>query len=39
METFAIIGSFFGFVALSKIVLLEKKLKEKGILEKDFTEE
>ena len=39
METFAIIGFIFGLAALSKFFLLEKKLKEKGILEKDFTEE
>ena len=32
METFAIIGFIFGLAALSKIVLLEKKLKEKTTL-------
>ena len=35
MESFAIIGFVFGLAALSKIILLEKKLKEKGVLEQD----
>jgi hypothetical protein len=39
METFGIIGFIFGLAALGKVLLLEKKLKEKGILEQDGTEE
>ena len=35
MEAFAIMGFIFGLAALGKIVLLEKQLKEKGVLEKD----
>jgi len=33
MEALGIIGFVFGIAALSKVVLLEKKLKEKGILD------
>jgi|TARA_B110000977_G_scaffold151648_1_gene192509 hypothetical protein len=39
MESFAIIGFVFGLAALSKIILLEKKLKEKGVLEQDHKKE
>ena len=39
METFGIMGFIFGFAALGKVVLLEKKLKEKGVLEQDDKEE
>ena len=39
METFGIIGFIFGLAALGKVVLLEKKLKEKGVLEQDYKEE
>ena len=35
METFAIMGFIFGLAALGKLLLLEKQLKEKGVLEKD----
>ena len=34
MEAFGIIGFTFSIIALGKIVLLEKQLKESGILEK-----
>ena len=39
METFEIMGFIFGLAALGKVVLLEKKLKEKGVLEQDDKEE
>ena len=39
METFAIMGFIFGLAALGKVLLLEKKLKEKGVLEQDDKEE
>jgi len=39
MESFAIIGFVFGLAALSKIILLEKKLKEKGVLGQDDKKE
>ena len=39
METFGIMGFIFGLAALGKVVLLEKKLKEKGVLEQDYKEE
>jgi hypothetical protein len=39
METFGIIGFIFGLAALGKVVLLEQKLKEKGVLEQDDKEE
>ena len=39
METFGIIGFVFGLAALGKVVLLEIKLKEKGVLEQDDKEE
>ena len=35
METFAIIGFIFGLSALGKVLLLEKQLKESGVLGKD----
>ena len=37
MEAFGIMGFIFGLAALGKIILLEKKLKESGIL-KERTE-
>ena len=37
METMGIMGFIFGLAALGKIILLEKKLKESGIL-KERTE-
>ena len=39
METFAIMGFIFGLAALCKAVLLEKQLKEKGVLEQDDKKE
>jgi len=39
MEALGIIGFIFGLAALGKVVLLEKKLKEKGVLEQDDKEE
>jgi|TARA_B110000196_G_scaffold188193_1_gene161215 hypothetical protein len=38
MEALAIMGFIFGLAALSKILLLEKKLKERGVLEQDKDE-
>ena len=38
METFAIMGFIFGLAALGKLLLLEKQLKEKGVLEQDEDE-
>ena len=35
METFGIIGFIFGLSALGKVLLLEKQLKESGVLDKD----
>jgi|TARA_B100000809_G_scaffold50324_2_gene45375 hypothetical protein len=37
METFGIMGFIFGLAALAKIILLETKLKESGVL-KERTE-
>jgi len=37
MEAFGIMGFIFGLAALGKIILLEKKLKEPGVL-KERTE-
>jgi len=37
METFGIIGFVFGLSALAKIIMLEMKLKESGVL-KEQTE-
>ncbi len=39
METFGIMGFIFGLAALGKVLLLEKQLKEKGVLEQDDKEE
>ena len=39
METFAIIGFIFGLAALGKVLLLEKQLKEKGVLGQGDKEE
>jgi hypothetical protein len=39
METLGIIGFIFGLAALGKVLLLEKQLKEKGVLEQDYKEE
>jgi len=39
METFAIMGFIFGLAALGKLLLLEKQLKEKGVLEQDDKKE
>jgi|TARA_B100002003_G_scaffold196506_1_gene186672 hypothetical protein len=39
MEGLAVIGFIFGLGALGKILLLEKQLKEKGVLEQDDKEE
>ncbi|MFT7110564.1 MAG: hypothetical protein ACI843_002233 [Psychrobacter glaciei] len=39
METFAIMGFIFGLAALGKVVLLEKQLKEKGVLGQDDKKE
>ena len=35
METFGIMGFIFGLAALGKVLLLEKQLKESGVLGKD----
>ena len=39
METLGIIGFIFGLAVLGKVLLLEKQLKEKGVLEQDYKEE
>ena len=39
METFGIMGFIFGLAELGKVLLLEKQLKEKGVLEQDYKEE
>jgi hypothetical protein len=39
MEGLAVIVFIFGLGALGKILLLEKQLKEKGVLEQDDKEE
>ena len=39
METLGVIGFIFGLAALGKVLLLEKQLKEKGVLEQDYKEE
>jgi hypothetical protein len=39
MEALAVIGFIFGLAALGKVLLLEKQLKEKGVLEQDDKEE
>ena len=35
MEVFGIIGFIFGLPALGKIILLEKQLKESGVLKEE----
>ena len=39
MEILGIIGFIFGLCALGKVLLLEKQLKEKEVLEQDYKEE
>jgi len=39
MEGLAVIGFIFGLAALGKVLLLEKQLKEKGVLGQDDKEE
>ena len=39
MEGLAVIGYIFGLAALGKVLLLEKQLKEKGVLEQNDKEE
>jgi hypothetical protein len=39
MEALGIMGFIFGLAALGKVLLLEKQLKEKGVLEQDYKEE
>jgi hypothetical protein len=39
MDGLAVIGYIFGLAALGKVLLLEKQLKEKGVLEQDDKEE
>jgi hypothetical protein len=39
MEALGIMGFIFGLAALGKVLLLEKQLKEKGVLERDDKEE
>jgi hypothetical protein len=39
MEALGILGFIFGLAALGKVLLLEKQLKEKGVLEQDDKEE
>jgi hypothetical protein len=39
MEALGIMGFIFGLAALGKILLLEKQLKEKGVLEQNYKEE
>ena len=39
MKGFAVIGFIFGLAALGKVLLLEKQLKEKGVLGQDVKEE
>tara|TARA_B110000495_G_C22946602_1_gene554169 strand:+ start:251 stop:370 length:120 start_codon:yes stop_codon:yes gene_type:complete len=39
MEAFAIMGFIFGLAALGKVLLLEKQMKEKGILGQGDKEE
>ena len=36
MEAFGIIGMIFGLAALVKLIRLEKHLKIKGVLDKDY---
>jgi len=39
MEALGIMGFIFGLAALGKVLLLEKQLKEKGVLKRDDKEE
>jgi len=39
MEGLTVMGFIFGLAALSKVLLLEKQLKEKGVLEPDDKKE
>ena len=39
MEGLAVLGYIFGLAALGKVLLLEKQLKEKGVLEQNDKEE
>ncbi len=39
MEALGIMGFIFGLAALGKVLLLEKQLKENGVLQKDDKEE
>ena len=39
MEAMAVMGFVFGLAALSKVLLLEKQLKKKGVLEQDEKKE
>ena len=39
MDGLAVIGFIFGLAALGKVLLLEKQLKEKGVLGQDVKEE
>ena len=39
MDGLAVIGFIFGLAALGKVLLLEKQLKEKGVLGQDDKEE
>ena len=39
MEALGIMGFIFSLAALGKVLLLEKQLKEKGVLERDDKEE
>ena len=39
MKGLAVIGFIFGLAALGKVLLLEKQLKEKGVLGQDVKEE
>jgi hypothetical protein len=38
MEAFGIMGFIFGLAALGKFLLIEKKLKENGVLKQDDKE-
>ena len=37
METFGILGFTFGIVALARVITLEKKIKESGILKEKIS--
>jgi hypothetical protein len=38
MEALGIMGFIFGLAALAKVLLMEKELKDKGVLEQDDKE-